>query len=282
MRPSPDNNPVLTVSEWLVAAGHSGLPRLDAELVLAHALNKPRSWLYAWPEIPLPANARQRADALWHRRVAGEPLAYLTGSKEFYGLALKVSPDTLIPRPETEALVDAVLELHRQHPVTRVLDLGAGTGAIALAVKSLLPDCDVWATDASRKALRVASENAQKLNLALRLFCGDWFAALPTSAPRFDVIISNPPYIDPTDSHLAALRHEPASALVAEDGGLADLRQLIRKAPDHLRDGGWLILEHGHDQGQVVREAMLDAGYHRIETRPDLAGLDRYTLGRRP
>jgi len=240
MRPSPDNNPVLTVSEWLVAAGHSGLPRLDAELVLAHALNKPRSWLYAWPEIPLPADARQRADALWHRRVAGEPLAYLTGSKEFYGLELKVSPDTLIPRPETEALVDAVLELHRQQPVTRVLDLGTGTGAIALAVKSLLPECDVWATDASRKALRVASENAQKLNLALQLFCG------------------------------------------AEDGGLADLRHLIRKAPDHLRAGGWLILEHGHDQGQSVQQAMQDEGYHCVQTRTDLAGLDRYTLGRRP
>ncbi len=282
MHTETTNNLELTVGEWLKDASRSGLPRLDAEAVLAHALNKPRSWLYTWPEKNLPVAVRQKADALWKQRLNGEPLAYLTGQREFYGLKLRVTTDTLIPRPETEMLVDVILERHQQQPIHRLLDLGTGSGAIALALKTMLPESDVWATDANRAALAVARDNARRLGLPLQLACGDWFDALPSPGPRFDAILSNPPYIDPDDAHLKALKHEPLSALVADEHGLADLFFLIKKAPGHLNTGGWLLLEHGFDQGQAVREVLLKHGYQHVETHKDLAGLERISLGQWP
>lgn len=257
-------------------APHSLAPEREAEDWLCRALGWSRARLYAHlddsPALPWPA-------AQWRRRMAGEPREYVWGEAEFYGLRLQVTPATLIPRPDTETLVDAALAALPATP-QRVADLGTGSGAIALALAAERPAWDVHASDASPEALRVAQANGAALRLAVHWHRGDWYAALP--AGPWDALLSNPPYVAPGDAHLAALAHEPRSALVAAQEGLADLRQLIAGAPARLRAGGWLLLEHGADQGAAVRALLAQAGFVGVETRRDYAGHERVSLGRRP
>ena len=263
----------------------SGLDRLDAQLLLLHVLGvqpHQRGWLLAHDTDPLPPDQDRQLQALAQRRRAGEPLAYLTGSKAFYGLALQVGPDVLVPRPDTETLVDWALALLPRTAAASVLDLGTGSGAIALALKATRPELSVWATDRSTAALAVARANAERLHLPVQFAHGAWFAALPANAPRFDCIVSNPPYIAEHDPHLAALRHEPTQALTSGLDGLDDLRHLIRHAPAHLRGGGWLLLEHGYDQAAAVRRLLLEQGFTQVQSRCDLAGIERCSGGQHP
>lgn len=252
--------------------------RLDAELLLAHSLGKPRSHLYARPDSVADEAARQDFESLLARRAAGEPLAYLTGQRAFWNLELMVSPATLIPRPETELLVETALA-HLPPGAARLLDLGTGSGAVALALARERPDCAVTATDASAAALAMAQANAARLGLSLRLLEGDWYQAVP--GEQFELIASNPPYIPDADPHLAAgdVRFEPRTALAAGADGLADLRQIVAGAFDHLAPGGWLLVEHGYDQGYKVRELFAAAGLQHITSHRDLAGHERVTCG---
>jgi len=217
-------------------------------------------------------------DAAVQRRAAGEPLAYLVGEREFRGLALTVTAAVLVPRPETEGLVEWALEV--APPGADVADLGTGSGAIALALRHARADLSVTATDTSAGALAVARANAARLRLPVTLAQGDWWA--PLAGRRFDVAVSNPPYVAGGDPHLAALQHEPRAALTPEGDGLAAIRTIVAGAAAHLRPGGWLLLEHGHDQGQAARSLMAGAGFEAVATRTDLAGLDRCTGGHLP
>jgi len=295
------------LSQVLSELQQQGLDRLDAQLLLLHVLGLPdaqRGWLLAHDTDPLaPAQAALLAP-LVQRRLAGEPLAYLTGHKEFFGLDLQVDARVLVPRADTETLVHWALEvlqdrqvpatptpLLRAHPSTAqrptsdgpvLLDLGTGSAAVALAVQSSRPDLHVHATDASAEALQVAQANAQRLHLAVTFSQGSWLAALPTAAPRFDCIVSNPPYIAEADAHLSALRFEPTRALISGRDGLDDLRQIITQAPAHLQPGGWLLLEHGYDQAQRVRALLRAAGFDPVQSRRDLAGIERCSGGMWP
>jgi len=253
----------------------------EADLLLAHALGKPRSWLYAHADAPLPPPVAERFAALTARRERGEPVAYLTGRAGFYGLELAVTPDTLIPRPETELLVDLALERLPPYIPARVLDLGTGSGAIALALASARPQSAVTATDCSPAALAVARTNAGALgisNIAFRH--SDWLTAL--EGEPFDLIVGNPPYIAANDPHLTRgdLRFEPPSALASGADGLDALRTIIAGAPRHLVPGGWLLLEHGHDQGRAVRALLLAAGFTQVTTARDLERRERVAVAR--
>lgn len=258
------------------------LPELEARLLLAEATGQNSVQLLAWPEVVPERAAREGFRALLARRAAGEPIAYLLGHCEFHGLSLRVTPDTLIPRPETELLVDTALELGPQGPA-RVLDLGTGSGAIALAVARARPDWQVIATDRSTAALRVAEDNARALGLDVHFCAGDAFAALEEET-GFDLILSNPPYVAADDPHLEQgdVAHEPREALAAGPDGMVVLRQLLEQAPHHLTPGGLLILEHGHDQGQKLREAMRAAGWQGVRNRRDLAGHLRIVIAYHP
>jgi release factor glutamine methyltransferase len=253
--------------------------RRDAEILLCHCIGKPRSWLYAWPEGQLDAALADRFDALLERRRRGEPVAHLIGEREFWSLDLKVNQYTLIPRPETETLVEWALEL----PVAgraAVADLGTGSGAIALALASERPGWRMTAVDASAEALAVAAHNAAALGLQrVRLLQSDWCAAL--AGERFDLLVSNPPYVAPGDPHLEEgdLPFEPPAALVAGDEGYADIATIIRQAPARLARGGWLLLEHGHAQGAGVRALLRAAGFTAVQTRRDLGGRERISGG---
>jgi len=262
--------------------------RAEAEVLLAHALGKPRSWLYAWGDASVPAPAAQAFDRLVMRRAAGEPVAYLTGRRGFWTLELEVGPDTLIPRPETERLVELALErLPAGRPLT-VADLGTGSGAIALAIASERPQARVHATDASPGALAVAQANAARLGLGnVRCHAGawdDWYGALAAAlaGARCDLIASNPPYIAEGDAHLSRgdLRFEPATALSSGADGLDAIRAIVAGAPVHLHPGGWLLLEHGLDQGAAIRALLAEAGFAEIATHADLEDRERVTLGR--
>jgi release factor glutamine methyltransferase len=257
----------------------SDSPRLDASVLLCHVLDCPRSFLLSHPESPLLPAQAIAFEALVDRRARGEPVAYLTGTKEFWSLDLQVTPDVLVPRPETELLVEAALERLPAGAAGRVADIGTGSGAIALALASERPGLQVIATELSPAAMAVARGNARRLGLAIEFREGD--GCMPLHGECFDLIASNPPYIAPGDPHLAALRHEPHLALVAADAGLAMLRRLIRCAPALLGEGGWLLLEHGDTQGGAVRDMLREAGFSGIGTRTDLAGLERVSLGRR-
>ncbi|MBA3057136.1 MAG: peptide chain release factor N(5)-glutamine methyltransferase [Gammaproteobacteria bacterium] len=282
----------LTVAQALFQAQARGLERLDAQLLLLHALGKSereRAWLLSHDTDQLPAAAQAALQAGVQRRACGEPLAYITGYKEFFGLALRVDQRVLVPRPDTETLVDwalAVLEAASvaQTPeatrALRALDLGTGSGAIALALKATRPALDVSALDFSFDALAVAQANAQRLGLALRLHQGSWLTALAQPLARFDLIVSNPPYIAAQDVHLAALIHEPLQALTSGADGLDDIRQIISQAPAHLNPGGWLLLEHGYDQAAKVRDLLLAAGFKEVQLRRDLNGIERCSGGR--
>ncbi|MDI3511733.1 MAG: release factor glutamine methyltransferase [Betaproteobacteria bacterium] len=275
-------NENLSVGQLLVEAQACGMPRLDAQILLLTALERDphdRAWLWAHDQdVVLPQTAI-RWRALCERWQAGEPVAYLVGHKEFYGLDLQVDPRVLIPRPDTETLVDWTLELIRaaQAPL-HVIDLGTGSGAIALALASQkVLGLQVTATDASADALAVAESNARRLALAVRFRQGHWLGAVP--GERFDIIVSNPPYIAEGDQHLDALRHEPSSALGSGPDGLSDIRTIVKQAPDHLRNGGWLLFEHGHDQSAEVRSLLSHAGFSQVTSHTDLAGIERCTGG---
>ena len=255
---------------------------LAAEVLLAHVLNRSRAALITQGELPIEPALATRYRALVDRRVAGEPIAYLTGQREFWSLPLHVTPAVLIPRPETELLVERALALLPETQATgelRVADLGTGSGAVALALASERPAWRLTATDQSEAALTVARANAARLQLgAIEFLVGDWFA--PLAGRRFAAILSNPPYIALGDAALAALRHEPAAALSPGPSGLEALRQLIAQAPAHLEREGWLLLEHGADQADAVAAALVAAGYARVRCHCDLAGRERVTEGR--
>jgi release factor glutamine methyltransferase len=269
---------VTRVIDLLALARRLGVERLDAHLLLCHVLQRPRSWLLAHDDLELAGAQRESAEALLQRRAQGEPLAYLTGEKEFHGLMLHVTPAVLIPRPDTETLVDWALELlaERAQPV-RVLDMGTGSGAIALAVKRAQPGANVTALDASRAALAIAEANASRHGLDVRWRLGDWWDAV--AAERFDLVLGNPPYIAEADPHLAALKHEPGLALTSGEDGLCALRTIVAGAPPHLTTGGWLLLEHGFDQNEAVQALLRAQGFSAVQTRCDLAGIPRCTGG---
>jgi release factor glutamine methyltransferase len=258
---------------------HSDSARLDAELLLAKVLDKPRSYLLTWPERAVSLAQQQQFEQLLSAREQGQPVAYLLGQREFWSLSLAVNDSTLIPRPETEHLVAAVLALQLPEQA-QVVDLGCGTGAIALALKSERPQWQITAVERDARALALAQHNAEQLRLALEFCASDWFSALPM-AQQFDVVVSNPPYIDAADPHLLQgdVRFEPRSALVAEQQGLADLAQLIAQAPSYLRNGGWLLLEHGWQQGAAVRQLFEQQGYKQVSSQHDYAKLERISSG---
>ncbi|WP_412461474.1 peptide chain release factor N(5)-glutamine methyltransferase [Pseudomonas sp. SC11] len=260
----------------------SSSARLDAELLLSAALGKSRSYLHTWPERIVSSEAADTYAAWLERRRAGEPVAYILGHQGFWKLDLEVAPHTLIPRPDTELLVEAALEL-LPASAAQVLDLGTGTGAIALALASECPAWQVTAVDRVEEAVALAERNRQRLHLAnVQVRASHWFEAL--AGERFDLIISNPPYIASEDPHLSAgdVRFEPSSALVAGVDGLDDLRLIIARAPQHLVAGGWLLLEHGYDQASAVRELLTASGFSDVGSRRDLGGHERISLGRLP
>lgn len=299
------NSPESTTPARLLArALRLGLDRLDAQLLLLHALGRPehdRAWLLAHDTDTLPPSVQTAFDACVRRRLAGEPVAYITGHKEFYGLDLQVDERVLVPRPDTETLVEWALSLlpvanslplpagdslplplgegrgEGMPPHKQVLDLGTGSGAIALALKHARPDVQVTAVDASADALAVARANAEHLRLKVTFKQGSWFEGINR---QFDLIVSNPPYVAAQDPHLDALKHEPRQALTSGADGLDDIRRIISRARAHLHPGGWLLLEHGWDQAGAVRALLVDAGFEDVQSRPDLAGIPRCSGGR--
>jgi release factor glutamine methyltransferase len=273
-----------SVAGALTAAVRLGLARLDAQLLLLHTLGRTaadRAWLISHDRDVLAIDAAQRFSTLCARRAAGEPLAYLVGQQEFFGLTLAVDPRVLIPRPDTETLVNwALALLPASAPGSpKVLDMGTGSGAIALALKHARPACELHAIDASPDALAVAQGNAQALGLSVSLTPSHWFDSI---SGVFDLIVSNPPYVREGDPHLAALGHEPARALTAGADGLDDLRQIIAQSPPHLTTGGWLLLEHGYDQAGQVCQMLQASGFEAVSSRADLAGILRCSGGRWP
>ena len=272
-----------SVADGLACARAAGVDRLDAQRLLAHALARPRSWLLAHDDARLDADQVRWLQARLIRHADGEPLAYLLGEQAFHGLTLSVNPDVLVPRPDTEVLVDWAIELLGstlagvESPA--VVDLGCGSGAIALAVKQGVPRAAVIGTDNSAAALTVARANALRLRLEVGFAQGSWWGAVP--ARRFHLALANPPYIAAGDPHLPALRHEPAGALTPGGDGLAALRQIVQGAAPHGVPGGWLLLEHGHDQSHAVQRLLGAAGFESIETRRDLGARPRCTGGRR-
>ncbi|MFC6284789.1 MULTISPECIES: peptide chain release factor N(5)-glutamine methyltransferase [Polaromonas] len=275
-----------TVRQALQTAQTLGLERLDAQLLLLHALGKPdsdRAWLLAHDDDVLPQAGADLFRQLGLRRAAGEPLAYIAGYKEFFGLRLKVDARVLVPRPDTETLVVWSLDILQDPAMSaqpRVLDLGTGSGAIAIAVAHSLQAAGrpaiVVAVDASADALAVAQENANSLHADIQFLQSHW---LEEVSGHFHLIASNPPYIASADPHLAALVHEPLQALVAGSDGLNDIRQIIKQAPEHLHPGGWLLLEHGYDQSDRVRELLAGRGFQQVQSRLDLAGIARCSGG---
>ncbi|WP_312278524.1 peptide chain release factor N(5)-glutamine methyltransferase [Kosakonia cowanii] len=257
-------------------------PRRDAEILLGFVTGKARTFILAFGETPLTGEQQEQLAGLLARRVRGEPVAHLIGEREFWSLPLFVSPATLIPRPDTECLVEQALARLPAAPC-RILDLGTGTGAIALALASERPDCQVTAVDLIPDAVALAQRNAEHLGIRnIEIVQSRWFSAL--EGQTFSLIVSNPPYIDAQDPHLAQgdVRFEPLSALVAADNGLADLHTLIKEAPRYLLPQGWLLLEHGWQQGAAVREIFARYGWQQVETCRDYGDNERLTLGRRP
>ncbi len=296
----------MTVDQAIREAQYLGLERLEAQLLALHVLgraNSDRAWLLAHGDDAMPAPELTRLQAQAARRAGGEPLAYITGHKEFYGLTLQVDARVLDPRADTETLVDWALETmdawplpalpeaavlatgaagkpaDTAHPTSRLIDLGTGSGAIALALKHSRPAWQVHALDFSTDALTVAGANASRLDLEVQFHQGSWLQGLEQA---FSVIVSNPPYIAAQDAHLAALTHEPLQALASGSDGLDDIRSIISQAPERLLPGGWLLLEHGYDQAATVRALLHGAGFSQVQSRRDLAGIERCSGGQWP
>ncbi|MES2360542.1 MAG: peptide chain release factor N(5)-glutamine methyltransferase [Pseudomonadota bacterium] len=278
-----------TVRQALQTAQTLGLDRLDAQLLLLHALGKPdsdRAWLLAHDDDVLPQASAGMFRQLGLRRAAGEPLAYIVGYKEFFGLRLTVDARVLVPRPDTETLVAWSLDILQDTAMSanpRLLDLGTGSGAIAIAIAHSLQTAGrpatVVAVDASGDALAVAQENATRLHAGIQFMQSHWFEKV---SGHFHLIASNPPYIASADPHLAALVHEPLQALTAGSDGLDDIRQIVEQAPEHLQPGGWLLLEHGYDQSDRVLGLLAKRGFAQTQSRLDLAGIARCSGGRWP
>lgn len=260
-------------------SGVSDSARLDAEMLLCQAINMPRSYLFAHPEDELDPITLDRFTALVERRVSGEPMAYITGIREFWSRELLVSPATLVPRPETELLVSLALQEIPNDTKRRILDLGTGSGAIAISIAGERPLCEVTATDISEDALCIAAENVRQADLA-NVVCvkGNW--TLPVAGLKFDLIVSNPPYVREDDEALRHLSHEPLAALAAGPDGLRDIRTLASACKDLLLPDGWLMLEHGFDQEADVASILGDAGWADIACHTDLAGKPRVTVAR--
>ena len=272
----------MNVAQALQHALSQGLARIDAQVLLLHAMGQAshaRAWLLTHDEQALNAAQQARFEDAVLRRMQGEPVAYITGEKEFFGLRLQVDARVLDPRPDTETLVEWALLCWPTTAEARVLDLGTGSGAIALALQHAQPKAQVWAVDASADALAVARANAQALNLPVQFVHSNW---LEQVQGVFDVIVSNPPYIADHDPHLTALAHEPRPALVSGADGLNDIRLIVATAKAHLRDGGWLLLEHGHDQADAVQSLLREAGFAQVQSRNDLAGIRRCSGGQNP
>ena len=266
----------MTIDEALALARQLGAERGDALALISHLTGQDRAWLITHGDAPAPG-----AEVALRRLAAGEPLGHLTGWQPFHGLMLQVTPATLIPRPDTETLVDWALNLLERLPgQPGIVDLGTGSGAIALAIKAACPRAEVTAVDFSADALAVARRNGQRLALEVDWLHGSWFG--PLSGRRFDLVVSNPPYIPGDDPHLPALRHEPLTALTPGGDGLADLRALIDGAPRHLAPGGWLLLEHGWDQADAVAQQLAARGFAEVRLRRDLADRPRASGGRWP
>lgn len=271
-----------TLAQSLQQAQRLGLTRVDTQLLHLHVLGRApneRAWLVAHDQDELPADVLQQIDQLMRRRLAGEPIAYITGFKEFFGLRLQVDPRVLDPRPDTETLVEWALDLLPKESSARVLDLGTGSGAVALALQHSRPSTQVTAVDASADALAVASANALRLGLPIQCVLSDWMDAVPGP---FALIVSNPPYVAEGDPHLAALAHEPLQALTSGADGLQDIRRIIAQAPSRLIPDGWLLLEHGWDQAPAVQALLQEAGFEQVQSRQDLAGIARCTGARLP
>ena len=273
----------LNVAQALAQAATQGLARVDAQMLLLHVCGQPthaRAWLITHDSDVLNSAQLQQWQQLLQRRADGEPVAYLTGHKGFYGLELAVDARVLDPRPDTETLVDWTLELLPGNGSgQRLADLGTGSGAIALALQHQRPAAEVWAVDASHDALAVAQANAQRLQLPVHFAHSHWLAALPG---RFDAIVTNPPYIREDDPHMPSLRHEPRQALTSGADGLDDIRQIVEKAPQALLPGGWLLIEHGWDQAEAVRALLAQRGFAQVQSRKDLAGIERASGGQWP
>ncbi|MFV0662049.1 peptide chain release factor N(5)-glutamine methyltransferase [Denitromonas sp.] len=270
--------PIDTVDAAL-AACRGRIDRVDARILLAEAIGRPASFLIAHPEAPLTTAEQQRFCDWLTRREAGEPVAYLVGTREFYGRRFAVSPAVLIPRPETEGIVEIAREAFSQPPAA-VLDLGTGSGALAVTLALCWPQAAVTAVDRSPAALAVAANNAQQLGARVAFIESDWFSAVPASV-QFDLIVSNPPYVAEADPHLAEgdVRFEPATALAAGADGLDDIRRIARDAVRYLRRGACLLIEHGYDQAEAVRAELSRAGLQRVQSWPDLAGILRVSGG---
>lgn len=269
----------LVISQALAAAQTLGLDRLDAQLLLLHALRKPdnqRAWLLAHDGDVLTEPVAEAFRRFSQRRAAGEPVAYIVGYKEFFGLRFEVDSRVLVPRPDTETLVQWALDALSNVAEPEVLDLGTGSGAVAVAIAHSLK-AGVTATDFSEAALAVAAHNAKQLGTDVQFIRSHWFEKV---SGRYHAIASNPPYIASADPHLAALAHEPLSALTAGADGLSDIRQIVQSAPQYLHPGGWLLLEHGYDQAVAVCELLTQNGFKQVQSRADLAGIARCSGGR--
>lgn len=270
-------------SAKLAAAGID-TPQIDAQVLLMHVLDVDRSYLYTWPDKTLSAAAQAQFDDLVQRRLQGEPVAYITGLREFWSLRFAVAPSTLIPRPDTEILVATALQLVADVPA-EVLELGTGTGAIAIALATERSLWQIKAVDNVAAAVALAQSNAERIltvqqQNALQIFTSDWFSAIEP-AQQFQLIVSNPPYLAPDDPHLQQgdVRFEPHSALIAEADGMADYQTIVSTAPEYLAEGGWVLFEHGCEQGQVLRNLLTKQGFSQVQTWLDYAGLERVSGG---
>jgi release factor glutamine methyltransferase len=274
-----------TLAECLSQAHGMGLARVDAHMLLLHSLDRhlhDRAWLLAHDTDTLSALQLGQWQTALQRRLDGEPVAYITGRKDFFGLTLSVDARVLDPRPDTETLVAWALAVLPEAPTPnalRLLDLGTGSGAVALALQHARPDAQVWSVDASEEALDVARANAAQLDLPVHFIASDWFAQIDVN---FDLIVANPPYIAQADPHLHALRHEPIQALTSGCDGLNAIRHIIQNAQAYLADSAWLLLEHGHDQAERVKSLLLQAGFIQVQSRTDLAGHARCSGGQKP
>jgi release factor glutamine methyltransferase len=275
MTPGPER----TIAQILAQSQSAGLDRLDAQLLLLHVLGRPahdRSWLIAHDDDKVSSSVAICFDLLLKRRFSGEPVAYLIGYKEFFGMDLEVDARVLVPRPDTEILVEWALEVLSGMASANVVDLGTGSGAIALAIKKHHPAFLVQGVDSSADALAVAAANAERLQLDVLFRESFWLTGV---IEKFDLIVSNPPYIADHDPHLAALTHEPEQALTSGADGLDDIRRIVAQAPDHLQPGGWLLLEHGYNQAVAVRQLLSHASFLQVQSRKDLAGMERCSGG---